>query len=139
MLARQEILLDSYAKSVGIEGALLLDMVRTSILPAALGEQNRLADTVLKTRSTFGEAETEEAYLAQLREHTSALFVTQKSLEKALASMREEKDVHAMAHIARDMVIPSMAVCREHCNALERMVSAAVWPLPSYAELLWLH
>ena len=139
MLARQEILLDSYAKSVSIEGALLLDMVRTRILPAALGEQTRLADTVLKTRSALGEAEAEEAHLAQLREHTSALFVTQKSLEKALDSQRVEKDVHNMAHIARDMVLPAMTACREHCDALERMVSAAAWPLPSYAELLWLH
>jgi len=139
MLARQEILLDNYAKSVGIEGALLLDMVRTSVLPAALGEQNRLADTVLKTRDTLGEAEAEEAYLGQIREHTSALFATQKSLEKALGTLHEEKDVHAMAHVARDMVIPAMNTCREHCDALERMVSAAVWPLPSYAEMLWLH
>ncbi len=139
MLARQEILLDNYAKSVGIEGALLLDMVRTSVLPAALGEQNRLADTVLKTRDTLGEAEAEEAYLGQIREHTSALFATQKSLEKALGTLHEEKDVHAMAHVARDMVIPAMKICREHCDALERMVSAAVWPLPSYAEMLWLH
>ena len=32
-----------------------------------------------------------------------------------------------------------MQTCREHCDALERMLNAAVWPLPSYAEMLWLH
>ena len=36
-------------------------------------------------------------------------------------------------------VLPAMQRCREHCDALERMICADHWPLPSYAEMLWMH
>ena len=61
------------------------------------------------------------------------------ALEQQLAALRAAADAHTAARIARDGVVPAMQTCREHCDALERMLNAAVWPLPSYAELLWLH
>ena len=61
------------------------------------------------------------------------------ALEQQLAALRAAADAHTAARIARDGVVPAMQACREHCDALERMLNAAVWPLPSYAEMLWLH
>ncbi len=139
MIARQDILLENYAKSVGIEGAILLDMARTSVLPAALREQAAAADVALKTRDVFGEAETEENRVQLLRSHARALGECLVTLEKSLELLHGASDVHAAARTARDSVLPAMQACREHCDALERMVSTENWPLPSYAEMLWMH
>ena len=139
MLARQEILLDTYAKTIAIEASLMLDMSRTQILPVALQEQAAAADLVLKTRAVSTEAAMEEERFTCLRGHTVGLNGALSALEQQLAALRAAADAHTAARIARDGVVPAMQACREHCDALERMLNAAVWPLPSYAEMLWLH
>ena len=139
MLARQEILLDTYAKTIAIEASLMLDMSRTQILPVALQEQAAAADLVLKTRAVSTEAAMEEERFTCLRGHTVGLNGALAALEQQLAALRAAADAHTAARIARDGVVPAMQACREHCDALERMLNAAVWPLPSYAEMLWLH
>ena len=139
MLARQEILLDTYAKTIAIEASLMLDMGRTQILPVALQEQATAADLVLKTRAVSDEATVEEERFSGLRGHAVGLNATLAALEQQLAALRAAADAHTAARIARDAVVPAMQACREHCDALERMLNAAVWPLPSYAEMLWLH
>ena len=139
MLARQDILLDNYAKSVSIEGAVMLEMIRTHVLPAALREQSEAADLVTRTRAVLGEAEPELERFSALRQHASALAMTAASLEENLAVLHGAEDLHAAARVARDGVLPAMQRCREHCDALERMISAEHWPLPSYAEMLWMH
>ena len=139
MLARQEILLDTYAKTIAIEASLMLDMSRTQILPVALQEQAAAADLVLKTRAVSTEAAMEEERFTCLRGHTVGLNAALSALEQQLAALRAAADAHTAARIARDGVVPAMQACREHCDALERMLNAAVWPLPSYAEMLWLH
>ena len=136
MLARQEILLDTYAKTIAIETSLMLDMSRTQILPVALQEQATAADLVLKTRAVSDEA---KERCTCLRGHTVGLNAALSALEQQLAALRAAADAHTAARIARDGVVPAMQTCREHCDALERMLNASVWPLPSYAEMLWLH
>ena len=139
MLARQEILLDTYAKTIAIEASLMLDMSRTQILSVALQEQAAAADLVLKTRAVSTEAAMEEERFTCLRGHTVGLNAALSALEQQLAALRAAANAHTAARIARDGVVPAMQACREHCDALERMLNAAVWPLPSYAEMLWLH
>ena len=94
---------------------------------------------MLKTRAVSDEAAVEEERFSGLRGHAVGLNATLAALEQQLAALRAAADAHTAARIARDAVVPAMQACREHCDALERMLNAAVWPLPSYAEMLWLH
>ena len=139
ILARQEILLENYAKTVGIEGSLTLDMARTSVLPVALRAQAAAADAALKTKALAGEAGAEEALFRELRLHATGLAAAATTLEKALESLRGAEGALNAAHAARDVVLPAMQACRTHCDALEQIIDKAEWPLPSYAELLWMH
>ncbi len=141
MTARQEILLESYAKTVRIEGQILADMARGQILPPARAAQARAADVLLKTRAVTGEAACpqEEAQFNAIRAHADALQTGVTELESALAAAAQAPDALAQARAARDVVLPAMAVCRAHADALERLVDDGEWPLPKYAELLWAH
>ena len=73
----------------------------------------------------------EEERFTCLRGHTVGLNAALSALEQQLAALRAAADAHTAARIARDGVVPAMQTCREHCDALERMLNAAVWPLPS--------
>ena len=139
--ARQEILLESYAKTVRIEGQVLADMVRGQILPAARKAQAAAAEVLLKTREATGESRcpAEEAQLADIRSHADALQDNVGTLEAALAATAEVEGAIAQARAARDAILPVMGECRVHADALERLVEDSAWPLPKYAELLWVH
>ncbi len=84
-----------------------------------------------------GDAAEEKAYFLRVRAEVSGLLVALDALEAALAAPSGETAL-ARAAYARDVVLPAMNVCREHADALECLCSAHEWPLPSYAELLWL-
>ena len=139
--ARQEILLESYAKTVRIEGQLLADMARGQILPTARKAQSEACDLVLKTRAATGESKCpqEEAQLATLRRHADALQEGVARLEQALADEAKESDALKQAIAARDAILPAMNECRAEADALERLLDDSQWPLPKYAELLWAH
>ena len=141
IMARQEILLENYAKTVRIEGQLLADMVRGQILPAARKAQAEACELVLKTREATGEKKCpqEEAQLASLRRHADALQEEVAKLEAAIAAQEEISGALEQATAARDAILPAMSQCRAHADALERLVADSLWPLPKYAELLWAH
>ena len=139
MMARQEILLENYTKTLHIEGMLMLDMTSTSVLPVAYTAQGQAADVALKTRTLLGEAATEEQLFATLRQHTQGLAAGIASLKAALHTLENCSDTLECARMARDRVLPAMTVCRQHCDALEQNINKDDWLLPSYAELLWLH
>ena len=141
ILSRQEILLENYCKTICIEGNLMLDMLRTSVLPQCVTAQANAADAVLKTRAVLGEkgAAAEEAYFNTLRGHVVALQQGVAELEAAIAKTHKTYGALEEAKAARDCVLTAMHKCREHADALESMVDDTLWVLPKYAELLWVH
>lgn len=141
IVARQEILLENYAKTIIIEGQILADLIKTQILPACRKAETEAAETLLKVRSITGEkdSETEDAYFSDLHNHTSALQMEVKILEENLKKCAELEDPLDKARYARDSVVPKMTLCRDQSDILERLVPDEHWPLPKYSELLWIH
>ena len=141
ILSRQDILLENYSKTVCIEGNLLADMIRSSVLPPSMEAQTRAADAVIKTRAVLGDkgAASEEEYFNELRGHIVALQKGVTVLEKAVEKAQCTEGALEQAKAARDGILPAMAECRTHADALERLVEDSLWVLPKYAELLWAH
>ena len=141
MLARQEILLETYAKTIAIEGNVLAAMVRDTVLPVSLRAQSEAAELVLRCRALLGaDADLpEEDRFLRLRRHVLALTKALAELDEARTALHDQKDTLRHARYARDVVVPAMQQCREHADALEELVEDSQWPLPRYAELMWLH
>ena len=137
MLSRQEILLENYTNTVLIEAHTALSLGRTRILPAVFDFQTRLGKAVSAALAVAGEAESEKAYFLRVRGHVSALIKALDELEAALVPVEGDALAHAVH--ARDVLLPSMNLCREHADALESLSCDHSWPMPNYAELLWLH
>ncbi|MDR2050948.1 MAG: glutamine synthetase III [Deltaproteobacteria bacterium] len=139
--ARQEILLDNYIIDVQIETKLVSSIGRSAILPTGLrwlrelGEAAKLARELAKPRKN--EALLEESCYADVRFHVEGLKKGLDELDTVYAGLEGLEDTLEKAEAARDRLLPLMAVCREHADALEVMVDDAIWPLPKYNELLW--
>ena len=138
MLSRQEILLENYTHSVSIEGHTALKLGRTRILPVALAYQTRLAKAASSAAALVDDAAEEKAYFVRVREQVCGLMSALDTLEAAVNADFGGTAL-ARAAYARDTVLPAMNACRNHADALECLCASHDWPLPSYAELLWLH
>ena len=156
ILARQEILQENYALTVGIEASVLERMLREIVLPVTLRAQSEAARLVAEIRAAKGTpanvgadvgagaanslpTNLEERRYAAFRTHNSALMTALDELHTAREQLAGMDDAPARARAARDAVLPLMLRCREQCDALEGMTDDAAWPLPKYAELLWTH
>lgn len=141
LLARQDILLELYCKTVLVEGRVLHRMGTSSILPVAMRTQTDAAAAVLAVRNVVKHYENlpEEETFLQVREHCLALRETLNTLEACIRTCKAAHDPVNTARMTRDVLLPAMELCRVHMDALEIVVDNDAWPLPTYAELLWVH
>ena len=134
LVSREEIYTHSYVLSVNTESKLVSQIGRTTILPAALSYARQLAETAAAIKSAGGKSSSK--MLSQVVSLTNDLESALDALDKLRAY--EAADTHAAARHAVTKVLPAMLVVREAADALEGLVDDALWPLPSYQELLFL-
>ena len=139
-LSRQEILLENYAKTVGIEAAAASRIGRTLILPAAMKAQSSAAEMVNRTRAaTGGVPEAEGSYLEMFCSLTGDLMLALRVLDEKRMALAAAEGAAECARFARDEVLPAMNACRALADRLESVMSASDYPMPGYAELMWTH
>lgn len=140
IFSRQEILLDHYANSLCIEGRTLVQMVKTQVLPPARRQLKESCETLSLLHSLPSpKMESEEALFHSLQNHIAALSQGCTDLESALEHTSSFGSARERAECARDTLLPLFATIRTHSDALEEIVDDALWQLPKYAELLWIH
>jgi len=136
--ARTEILLEAYSMQINIEALTLLNMVKRQILPVCIEYSSRLAGAVQSISSAGVSADTQKAMLEKLCGLISSLDEGVKKLEKDTGKAGEIDDVSKQAKYYREVVIESMSQVRRAADQLEAIVDAELWPLPTYAEMLFL-
>lgn len=136
--SRYAIVLEGYNKTINQEGQCTLDMGRTQILPATLRYQGDIARAIADTKALLGEGAVKAQLdnLKQIAELNSSLKTKLDELEKALD--HEDADVLKHAIHFKESVIPKMNAVREVADALEGLVDSQYWPLPTYAEMLFI-
>jgi glutamine synthetase len=132
--ARYGIMVEQYIKLLRIESRTLQNMVRTAMIPCAMRFQAELADTIGATQNCGVECPGAEA---QLREVVALI----ESLRKSIVEVEKAEDFHGdhakeAAHY-RDVLIPAMVETRKCCDGLEKIMPADLYPVPTYAELLF--
>jgi len=122
--SRYEVYLHAYHQTVTLEGYCALRIARTMVLPAAYRYLAELgaAQAALPKGATAGIPATAKEVVS-LAEAASDAVAT---LEKALH-----------AHDS-DATLAAMLALRTAVDGLENVVPANLWPLPSYAEMLFL-
>lgn len=131
--ARHEILLERYVKEINIEALTTLQMAKRQIMPAVIEYTGIVANTVGAITAAGETAKSQSKLLHDLCKLTDALQINIITLEEALVEAEKKKTAEAY----RDIVIPAMNEVRAVADKLETIVDAEIWPLPTYAEMLF--
>ncbi len=133
--SRREIFTEQYVKTINIEAATTEDLARTRVLPAALRYLAELGEAAEAAEDFKLDVSGTKAIAADVVEQVNALQKAADALGKARKAAHAAKD-EAKAMQAK--VIPAMQTVRAACDALERLVPADLWPLPTYREMLFI-
>ena len=135
--SREEIIYETYAKTINIEALTMIDMAGKDIIPAVSAYTGDLANTVLAVKEAGAAASTQVELLKKvdglLTEAQAALETLQAETAKASAI----EDVKAQAFYYKDTVKAAMDALRAPVDKLEMVVDSDIWPMPTYGELMF--
>ncbi len=135
--ARYRIELEKFNRMLDIEAVQMLRMVKTGALPAAWRQQTLLADAILKCEAAGLECAAQREELAI---YTGLIQDAIRFVDEVRQALAGAPDEHACAEKARHQVAvlrPAMGRLRGACDTLERRTDEALWPFPSYHQLLF--
>ncbi len=135
--ARTEILLENYVNLINIEAQTTLNMAKRQILPACIEYSGNVANAAAAVVAAGVEADTQVKVLKKVNGFIATLEGGIEALEMALQKVSGISKLEKEAEAFRDIVIPAMTVVREAADELEQIVDAEIWPLPTYAEMLF--
>ncbi len=135
MRSRLEIVLEEYAKTVRIEAATSVDMLRRMILPACMAYGRTLAEGAA-AKQRIGLPDLPEKELATDLSRRITLLVQQtEHLEQVLEQVPADLEQAALYY--HKNVLPVMDEARVTADGLEGRVAKNFWPMPDYADLLF--
>jgi glutamine synthetase len=136
--ARQEILYEQYAAQVNIEALAALDIAKRELFPAAICFAGEVAAAAGAIEAAGIAPVSQKALLLKVNDLTTELSASIDCLEAAIDEGQSIEDAAAKAKCYRDVVMPAMASVRAAADSLEAIVDADIWPLPTYAEMLFM-
>lgn len=135
--SREEVVYETYSKTINIEALTMIDMAKKQILPAVVGYTKTVADTVLAVKEAGVEPVVQKDLLKNVSEklvEAKAAVNTLEALLGCTTSFTNQKD---LAFYYKDKVVPAMKALRAPVDALEMMVDKKVWPIPTYSDLIF--
>jgi glutamine synthetase len=135
--ARYDVMVETYNKTVNVEGQLMVLMANRYILPAALKYQKEVAQSVSAVKAAGGKSVEGKKVLVGIVKLTDDL---KRRTDKLAHALDHEGNGSAEKHAKhyRDVVIPAMTALRETGDALELQIPHEAWPLATYREMLFI-
>ena len=126
--SRYEVFLEEYHRRIRIEGEIALEIARSMIMPAAVGDLE-------KNMKTF-----QAASAAGIPFGTAALKSNIEALGRGVDELSEQCEALATAlKGCHEEILAAMSNLRQTVDALEKVVADEVWPLPKYREMLFVY
>ena len=125
--SRYEVYTEAYDSIIAIEAKCAVTMAKTMVAPVAIAYQAELADAIEGVAAAgVGDSMASKALLIDVCEETNRLYGGIKALEAAI----EAEETAAM--------LVGMESLRRAADELEGLISDDMWPLPSYAEMMFI-
>ncbi|MGN0477936.1 MAG: glutamine synthetase III, partial [Hominenteromicrobium sp.] len=140
MQSRQDIILETYSKTINIEALTSSDMVKRDILPAVSAYVSELSSGVLTKKSISEDipCEAELDIIKRLSGLQDCAYKKLSALDSAIIGVKEVgEDPIKVATYYKDSVISAMTELRAVVDEMETLVSAEYWPYPSYGDLMF--
>ena len=137
-VARAEVALENYIKTINIEALTMLDMAKQDIIPALSDYAAKLGSNLAAKRSAVGDVASlaETALITELASLNDKLYSAVCKLESDLAEI-DKNDVKSASQAMAHTVIPDMNDVRAAADEAEKLTATEYWPYPSYSDMLY--
>jgi len=135
--SRYEIYLEQYAKVINIEALTAIDMTRKLYQPAVMQYASNLANNIAELKAVSAKTSVQKEILTELSSLLESAHAKLGALESALKKAQGIAHAKEKAEAFRDKVTVAMKKLRDDIDALEMLVPANIWPVPSYADMLF--
>ena len=136
-IARANIQLENYIKTIRIEALTMIDMARGQIYPAVSAYIKELCESLNSKKALFDSlpCTAEISLIKTLATANEKMLDGVNKLEADLADMPEgEKEgSQRMAHV----VVPDMEAIRGYADKMEKLCAKDRWPFPTYTDILF--
>jgi glutamine synthetase len=135
--SREEILYETYVKTINIEALTMIDMARKQIIPTAVRYSKSLADTVIALKEAGADTSVSSGLLTEVTAQVAGVKSALVKLEAALGKTGDISSQKDLAFYYKDEVRVIMEALRTPADALEMLVDKEMWPFPTYGDLIF--
>ena len=138
--SRYEINLEQYTKQINIEALTMINMAKNMIFPAAVKYSTLLANSInaIKYASDAIDVSAQQELLKDVCSTLVSFKANLGILEKDIQEATTITEAYQQAVYYRDVVFTAMQALRGDGDQLETMIDAELWPLPTYAQMLFM-
>ena len=135
--SREEIVYETYSKSINIEASAMTGMARKLYIPAVVRYEKTLAETINSVRDAGGDVTALSAILGEIGTLLASVLKATEELEKIVSDAKSMPFGKEQSACYRDKVVPAMAALRAPVDKLETLVDKRSWPVPTYEDLMF--
>ena len=132
--SRFEVYTEQYILAIEVEAKLAVRIARTQLTPAVMAHLERVV-RCLRDQESLG-MPADRVGVTQLSALQQQLTRLCDELDQLLANPPHNHHDHL--HHCADRLLPLMGQIRSTADALEQIVDDALWPLPTYQEMLFM-
>ena len=135
LASRFEVYSEQYLLSIEVEAKLVVDMATTMIYPAAVEYLSQIATTASSMAAL--NITLDSGVAAAVAGEANAMMAAVRTLSAAL-EVHDFDSTEAHMQYAASTLRSLMVEVRGHADTLETLVADDLWPLPKYAEMLFI-
>jgi glutamine synthetase len=135
--ARADVLWEKYTTITAIEARTMVSLLRKNVLPPALRYQTEVGQAVSIAQTAGVDFEDTWGQLHRMVQMVDELRASAEHVASLEAEIEPIEDAERRAMHCRDKLIPAMERARAASDALEAVIPADLWQLPTYAQMLF--
>jgi glutamine synthetase len=137
LTSRMEIKYETYSKDINIEARTMLEMFTKLLQPAMFKGARQLSDSVNSLKQAGIDTSVQLEILEELGELIREASSARKELISAMKNAEDCIGGRAQAASYRDNVVPAMEKLRKPVDRAEMLIDKELWPVPTYADLMF--
>ena len=141
VIARHEIVLESYVKKIQIESRVMGDLALNHVIPTAIQYQNRLVENIRGLKEIGVKSECFTTTMTLIEDIAKYIAAIQKNVEDMVEARKRAnkvEDTRTRALLYYQEVLKYFSPIRYAVDKLELIVDNNDWPLVKYREMLFL-
>ena len=135
--SREEILYETYAKTLNIEALTMIHMAFRQLLPVCISYSKKLADAVIAVTEAGADASVQEELLNEVSRELKSAKLALEALKIDEGKAGEISNAREKAFFYKDVIKEDMEALRAPIDRLEMLVEKDMWPMPTYADLMF--